>query len=672
MVSIVDSIPMSPMDDSTIQRRLLRTEHNLLDAVARGNPQALKSFYESWASLGRDIEYASRSRNLGSDTHSLVKVVTARIGVLAEAFLDTYLHVDSLTDDLMSELSDTLTQFGLSEDPSIPVTPDHPHHPKKIQLLTDFATSRPPSYAEAYDWLLDNLHNPYPSPDIKSHLAQAHGISSKAIGAWFKQVRQEIGWSTLSGEIFSGSRSKTTRAASLAYISRDPDLPGNVMHAFRVVRDKLERLPISSRTPGKDTGSADAETLQKLESMRNQVVDGASVREEIDREIEHLRGKGKEAEPSPPSPLPLPDTLLSGPASPFTPDTSDEEEDTTPPPPVAGCKRRLDSATETSSDSFRVSSDRPTKRSRTDKTNPISSSELPQPRLSHNLPSPIPEPTPLPSSPTPTLHLSQSNVVETTERPASPVPCISRKRRLSDADLSQLEPKRPRGVIQGPRAYAVSDPLPAGLGGDTLESLLSNEDWAGLFSTNHHTPPDVEPQPLQIVSNDVPIIPTSDPYSSLALVPPAQTPSYPTVNLDDPIFSVSDVLALLSASSPDAATATHPTTPSAVLPNTPALVSENPEAATPQGASSAIDWGHFDEITLEHLPTCEPIAPQGSVAPCLQGIAGSTQSMSLLDDMLLPFMFTPDMNPPPDTFGLDIYSGFEDQSQAWTGLWDLD
>nr|AGS09196.1 a1 homeodomain mating type protein [Heterobasidion irregulare] len=658
-----------PMDDTTIQRRLLRIEQKFLDAVATG-PQSLKSFHESWASLGHDIEYATRSYSLGNDTDSLVKVVSARIRVLAEGFLDTRLHIDSLSNDLMNGLGDTLTRFGFSEDPSIPLMSEHRYHSKKLQSFTEL-TARP-SYASAYDWLLDNLHNPYPPPDVKSQLAQAHSLSPKAIGTWFKQVRQEIGWSTLSGEIFSGSRSKTTRAASLAYISRDPDLPENVKHAFRVVRDKLECLPVSSRTPGKDAGLADADTLQKLESMRNQVVDGTSVLEEIDREIEHLRGKDKEAEPSPPSPLPLPDTLLCGPTSPFTPDISDEEEDTTPPPPVAGCKRRLDSATEISSDDLKTSSGRPVKRSRTDKTKPILSSELPQLRLSHDLPPPVQESLPLPSSPTPTRHLSQPNVVETTELPASPAPCISRKRRLSDADLSRPEPKRPCGVIQGPRDHAVSDPLPAGLRGDTLESLLSDEDWAGLFSTNHHTPPNVEPQPPQIVSIDDPTISTNDPYNSLALVPPAQTPTYPTVNLDDPIFSVSDVLALLSASSPDAATATHPTTPLAVLRDTPALVPERPEVATPQGASSTIDWGHFDEITLAHFPTCEPTAPQGSVAPCPEASTGYAQSMSLVDDMLLPFMFTPDMNPPPDTFGLDIYSGFGDQSQAWTGLWDLD
>nr|AGS09190.1 a1 homeodomain mating type protein [Heterobasidion irregulare] len=659
------------MDDVSLRRRLLHVEQHLLDAVVEG-PQALKSFYDSWTSLGHEIEYAVRHRILGPDTYSMVKVVSARVQILATGFLDTHLHMHSITDDFMSELGDTLSRFGLSEDPSLPMISHDRHHPKKTQSFTDLATPRPPSYASAYDWLLDNLHNPYPSPDVKSQLAQAHGLSPKAIGTWFKQVRQEIGWSTLSGEIFSGSRSKTTRAASLAYISRDPDLPENVKHAFRVVRDKLERLPISSRTPGKDAALADAETLQKLESMRNQVVDGTSVREEIDREIEHLRGKGKEAEPSPPSPLPLTDALLCGPTSPFTPDISDEEEDTTPPPPVAGCKRRLDSATEISSDDLKISSDRPVKRSRTDKTNPILSSELPQLRLSHDLPPPVQESLPLPSSPTPTRHLSQPNVVETTERPASPVPSISLKRRLSDAGLSRPDPKRPRGVIQGPRAHAVSDPLPAGLEGDTLESLLSGEGWARLFSTDHHTPPNVEPQPPQIVSTDDPTISTNDPYSSLALVPPAQTPSYPTVNLDDPIFSVSDVLALLSASSPDAATTTHPTTPSAVLRDTPALVSERPEVATPQGASSTIDWGHFDEITLAHFPACEPIAPQGSVAPCPEASTGYAQSMSLVDDMLLPFMFTPDMNPPPDTFGLDIYSGFEDQSQTWTGLWDLD
>nr|AGS09214.1 a1 homeodomain mating type protein [Heterobasidion occidentale] len=658
------------MDDLVLRRRLLRAEQHLLDAVVEG-PQALKSFYDSWTSLGHDIEYAARHRTLRPDIYSMVEVVSARIQMLATEFLDSHLQMHSLTDDFMSELGGTLSRFGLSEDPSLPMISDYRHHSKKTQSLTDLTTPRPPSYTSAYDWLLDNLHNPYPSHDVKSQLAQAHGLFPRAIGAWFKQVRQEIGWSTLSGEIFSGSRSKTTRAACLAYTARDTDLPENVQHAFRVVRDKLEHLPISSRTPGKDAGLADAQTLQKLESMRNEVVDGTSVREEIDREIEHLRGKSKEAEPSPPSPLPQPETLLSIPASPFTPDTSDEEEDTTPPPPVAGFKRRLDSTPETPSNGLTAPSDRPVKRSRTDKTNSISSSELPQTRLSHNLPPPIQERTPLPSMSAHTRHISQPNVVETTKRPASPVPFISRKRRLSDADLFRPEPKRPRGVFQGPRAHVVSDPLPAGLGGDTLESLLSDGDWAGLFSTNHHTPPNVEPQPPQIVPIDDPTISTNDPCSSLALVPPAETPSYPAVNLDDPIFSVSDVLALLSASSPDAATATHPTTPLATLPDTTALVSESPQA-TPQGAISTIDWGHFDEITLSQFPTCEPIATQGSVVPCLEGMAGPTHSMSLVDDMLLPFMFNPDMNPPPDTFGLDIYSGFGDQLQTWTGLWDLD
>nr|AGS09304.1 a1 homeodomain mating type protein [Heterobasidion parviporum] len=657
------------MDDLTLRRRLFRAEKSLLDAVEEG-PQALKSFYESWISLGRDIEYAIRHHTLKSDTPSIVRVVSSRVQVLADAFLDAHLQSHSLTDDWMSELGDTLSRFGLSEDSPIRVIPDHQHRLKKTPLFSDPTTPHSPSFASVYDWLLDNLHNPYPSPDVKSQLAQIHGLSSKALGAWFKQVRQEIGWSALSGEIFSGSRSKTTRAASLAYISRDSDLPENVQHAFRVVRDKLEHLPMSSRTPGKDAGLADADTLQKLESMRNQVVDGTSVREEIDREIEHLRGKSKEAEPSPSSPLPLPEILLSIPASPFTPDTSDEEEDTTPPPPVAGCKRRLDSATDTSSDGLEISRDRPVKRSRTDKTNPISSSELPQTRLTHKLPALIQEPAPLPSSSMHTRHLSQLNV-ETTERPASPVPFISRKRRLSDADISRSELKRPRGVLQGPRAHVVSDPLPAGLGGDTLESLLSDGDWAGLFSTSRHTLPNVEPQPPQIVPIDDPTILTNDPCSSLALVPPAEASSCPAVNLDDPIFSVSDVLALLSASSPDAATATHPTTPSATRPDTTALVPESPQAAL-QGAISTIDWGHFDEITLAQFPTCEPIAPQGSVTPCPEGLTGYAQSMSLVDDMLLPFMFNPDMNPPPDTFGLDIYSGFGDQSQAWTGLWDLD
>ena len=124
---------MSRTDDSTIQRRLLRAEENLLDGVAKG-PQALKSFYESWVSLGYDIECAIRNGSLESSTYSLVKAVSARVESLAEEFLGMHSDTDSLADDLMSELSETLTQFGLSEDPSIQVPPDYQHHPKKMRL----------------------------------------------------------------------------------------------------------------------------------------------------------------------------------------------------------------------------------------------------------------------------------------------------------------------------------------------------------------------------------------------------------------------------------------------------------------------------------------------------------------------------------------------------------
>lgn len=111
------------MDDLSLQRRLFHAEQSLLDAVEEG-PRALKSFYESWTSLGRDIEYAVRHRTLGSDTHSMIKVVSARVEILAKAFLDTHLHIHSLTDDLMTELGDTLSQFGLSEGPPIRAIPD--------------------------------------------------------------------------------------------------------------------------------------------------------------------------------------------------------------------------------------------------------------------------------------------------------------------------------------------------------------------------------------------------------------------------------------------------------------------------------------------------------------------------------------------------------------------
>src|SRR6267154_3600149 len=79
-------------------------------------------------------------------------------------------------------------------------------------------------------------------------------------------------------------------------------------------------------------------------------------------------------------------------------------------------------------------------------------------RSSAKIPWLLAETPALPSPPSSTDGLDLNDEIEIIA-PPRPSAGSSRKRRLSDADADG-PPKRPRGVLAGPRVHAVSDPLP--------------------------------------------------------------------------------------------------------------------------------------------------------------------------------------------------------------------
>ena len=71
-----------------------------------------------------------------------------------------------------------------------------------------------PYIKSAYEWLLSNLHNPYPSVETREVMARESGSPRKDIDSWFIDVRKRIGWNKLRLKHYSNKRSKIVEAAT--------------------------------------------------------------------------------------------------------------------------------------------------------------------------------------------------------------------------------------------------------------------------------------------------------------------------------------------------------------------------------------------------------------------------------------------------------------------------
>ena len=76
------------------------------------------------------------------------------------------------------------------------------------------STTLPPYIRPAYTWLLNNLHNPYPTKETKATIAEESDSSPKDIDNWFINVRRRIGWNKLRSRHFENKRSLIVDAAT--------------------------------------------------------------------------------------------------------------------------------------------------------------------------------------------------------------------------------------------------------------------------------------------------------------------------------------------------------------------------------------------------------------------------------------------------------------------------
>jgi len=204
-------IPFTLQMDS-IRKRFLQAEQDFILA-ARSNDRALSDFAERWQKLQCDWE--SCRHEADPNTQRLAHGVAAGIEGLAGDFYAFESRTMSLKDDLLDSLEGAFSSLTL-EDSVAPQTDSESDEP---------TTTPSPDHGiiSPSQWLLRNLHNPYPLPRMwfSTHLV----AGSKHMKDWFAKARQRVGWTRLLRDRFAGCRTLAIDAAFRAFVRDDPNNP---------------------------------------------------------------------------------------------------------------------------------------------------------------------------------------------------------------------------------------------------------------------------------------------------------------------------------------------------------------------------------------------------------------------------------------------------------------
>ncbi|TEB38897.1 homeodomain mating-type protein [Coprinellus micaceus] len=201
-----------------------------------GNLSSLISFQSVWSSF--DSNFNLCCDDLQPETRRKVYDFSSVVASVAERVAETR----SLCDNLWNEVSNLLDRAVASE-------PEVAQH----------GTSSPstPYLRLASEWLFSNLHDPYPSQELRKSMATQTNSSKKDIDNWFLDARKRVGWNEMRRRHFDNKRVSIVDAAKRFFLNTDPSRPlpptvesefANVqLRAQELYSDKFEETPLAIR-----------------------------------------------------------------------------------------------------------------------------------------------------------------------------------------------------------------------------------------------------------------------------------------------------------------------------------------------------------------------------------------------------------------------------------------
>ncbi|KAH8099336.1 hypothetical protein BXZ70DRAFT_1009150 [Cristinia sonorae] len=228
---------MDPL--ALIRKRLLDAPSILLSSFASAS--SFESFSSEWRSLYHDVAEVVHHSALNDADVALIQSTANLVSVLGHTFLDIEKETESLTSKFVVDLEAKFVHLSI-EDYATPSHDQAPHfttRQKRIPSRT-FPTYNGP----AYSWILEHIHDPYPSLEVKRRLSRKSGVATYIVGDWFKDVRRRIGWVSLCKTHFQGSRALAVEAASRFFTKSDAafSLAPHIAASFQDMQARLKAL----------------------------------------------------------------------------------------------------------------------------------------------------------------------------------------------------------------------------------------------------------------------------------------------------------------------------------------------------------------------------------------------------------------------------------------------
>ncbi|KAF5311896.1 hypothetical protein D9619_002862 [Psilocybe cf. subviscida] len=190
----------------SLHSRLLLADETSL-SIFEGDTAAIEELCEFWTDIQVSLDEAIENGTASTEILALASKIARRTEDMTDKLISLYQEVEGLHASF-SNMRTLFHELSL-EDKPLPKTPVKQDPTKAFPL---------PAYIKpAYEWLLDNLHNPYPSKEVKRNISAETNTSISYIENWFTDVRRKIGWTTLSKERFYNKRSLIVEAATRTF-----------------------------------------------------------------------------------------------------------------------------------------------------------------------------------------------------------------------------------------------------------------------------------------------------------------------------------------------------------------------------------------------------------------------------------------------------------------------
>lgn len=178
----------------------------------QGGDEALSSFKESWSSFKKT--YDACSSILLEETRTTVESFAYLLHTISSALLASELIHEQYERDIAHLADVKFKKLSLNDqsDPSVFLFYSSSTFDNTDRNIA-VSTPQAPYIKSCYVWLLNNLHNPYPSKALRARIADETNYDARDIDAWFVDARRRIGWNRVRRAHFE-TRADMVKAAT--------------------------------------------------------------------------------------------------------------------------------------------------------------------------------------------------------------------------------------------------------------------------------------------------------------------------------------------------------------------------------------------------------------------------------------------------------------------------